>query len=667
MLKYEHSMQHLRNGLLQLFLFALTLVPAALQAQTPIYLHDSLDQQIFPLSKLTYYQDYTQALSLEEAAAPTFQHNFKLNPDYTAKDFDDKAVYWIKLQIRHNPASQKKWLLEFYDQRIDEIQAYLPDPHGGNQLYRAGDRQPFAQRQLQHKNFEFMLHNATDQELTYYFRVKSQGSADIRIALRSLNWFVFYALNEYLLFGIFYGMVLIICLYNFLMYTAFRESKYLIYVAYLVSLALYAMSIDGLAFQYLWPEQPGLNQIAYGLAQFSMVIWALRFTQRFLNTRNRFPKAEQLIWATILLRSLYFLICLLVDSQLFEWGLVEVVPLTVMLGISMYAWQRKYRPARFVVAAYSILFLGFFLKVFTNLGLLPFSIVLNYSLRFSFFVEMLLLSFALADQVRLLKDKKEKAQRRIIKQMSLNVALKETVNRELAEKMTLKEKVNRELEQKVLERTQALQQNYKALEQANQKLTDQAREIHQINSMLDLDNWKLKNSLRTALNDRLLNKNLDYAEFQKLYPHERACLRYLEKLKLGIPFSCKKCSHSKCTESTTAYARRCTRCGRSESVTAFTLFHGVKFPIEKAFYLAYITINEHTHFTLDDLSAMLELRRNTAWGFRQKVQMVKEALQQRKKGKVPNWEEIVLSSPNTFPKGQKTASQQAPAHSVKVH
>ncbi len=648
--------------LLSLFIIiAVAALPFTLQAQAPVVLHDSLDQQIFPLSKLAYYQDYTHKLSLEEVSAPDFQQRFKLNPGYTSKDFNDEAVYWVKMQIRHNPASVKKWMLEFYDQRLDEIQAYIPDQYGYYHLYQAGDRQLFKERQLQHKNFEFMLDNSANQERTYYFRIKSQGSADIRIALRSLNWFVYYALNEYLLFGIFYGMVLIICLYNSLMYTAFRESKYLIYVAYLVSLAVYVMSIDGLAFQYLWPAQPALNQIAYGVAEFSMVVWALRFTQKFINTRHRFPIADNLIWTTIIARSLYFLICLVVDPQLFEYGLVEVVPLSVMLGVSIFALQQGYRPARFIVAAYSILFLGFVLKVLTNLGLLPFSIVLNYSLRFSFFLEMLLLSFALADQVRILKDKKEKAQRRIIKQMTQNVALKEVVNKELAEKMALKEKVNQELEQKVLERTQELQQNNQKLELANQKLTDQAREIHQINSMLDLDNWKLKNSLRKELNDRLLNKNLDYAEFQKLYPDEKTCLRYLDKLKQGIPFHCKKCSNTKCTESNKVYAKRCTRCGKSESVTAYTLFHGVKFPIEKAFYLGYITINGHAHFTLDELAALLNLRRNTIWGFKQKAQLVIDYQQQRKKGKPVHWEEMVLSCPSTLTKQQKPAPLQPQA------
>jgi hypothetical protein len=250
-----------------LLLFFLAAIPVKLAAQNQaIEIDDSFNQRIFPLSKLEYYQDYSGTLDFEDISSPAFQKNFRLNPSYTAKDFDDRAVYWVKIEIKHNPVSRKKWLLEFYDQRIDEIQAYIPDRTGTYREYKAGDMWVFSERQFQHKNFEFMLDNSSTQELTYFFRINSHGSADIRIALRSLNRFVFYALNEYLLFGIFYGMVLIISLYNFLLYTAFREKKYLIYVCYLLSIAVYAMCIDGLAFQYLWPNNPALNRIAYGVA-----------------------------------------------------------------------------------------------------------------------------------------------------------------------------------------------------------------------------------------------------------------------------------------------------------------------------------------------------------------------------------------------------------------
>ncbi|MEM7110680.1 MAG: receptor, partial [Bacteroidota bacterium] len=48
----------------------------------------------------------------------------------------------------------------------------------------------------------------------------------------------------------------------------------------------------------------------------------------------------------------------------------------------------------------------------------------------------------------------------------------------------------------------------------------------------------------------------------------------------------------------------------------------IKFPIEKAFYILYVTNNRKNEFTLDELSEMLDLRRNTVWSFKKKIEEI---------------------------------------------
>ena len=90
--------------------------------------------------------------------------------------------------------------------------------------------------------------------------------------------------------------------------------------------------------------------------------------------------------------------------------------------------------------------------------------------------------------------------------------------------------------------------------------------------------------------------------------------------------------------------RKCTTCKHIESPTANTIFHGVKFPLNKAFYLVY-----HAHYskkskTIDELSEELDLRRNTLWAFRKKVQERRTEL--IKEGKIKEnspWESIIIN------------------------
>jgi hypothetical protein len=275
------------------------------------------------------------------------------------------------------------------------------------------------------------------------------------------------------------------------------------------------------------------------------------------------------------------------------------------------------------------LFTGFFIRTLVYFNVLPFTTPLHYSLHFSFVLEMLFLTFALGDRIRILKDMRDRALKRIIHQHEVN--------------MQLKDKVNRELEQKVHERTLELNEKNQELEETNAKLERQSFEINQINSMLDLDNWKLKNSIKEVLNERLMEKTMDYSQFKTLYPDTLACYRFLENLKWTKGFHCRKCDNEKYFDGAQKFSRRCTRCGYNESITAYTIFHSLKFPIEKAFYIAYLTVVGHKDYTLENLAEQLDLRVNTLWGFRHKV--ADRISELEKKGHKPNasrWEEVIL-------------------------
>ena len=203
--------------------------------------------------------------------------------------------------------------------------------------------------------------------------------------------------------------------------------------------------------------------------------------------------------------------------ELLTYRNIEIIPLSLIFYSAIMVWKRGYRPARFFVMAYGILFAGFFIRSLVYFNILPFTTSLHYSLHFSFVLEMLFLTFALGDRIRILKAMRDRALKRIIHQHELN--------------MQLKDKVTRELEQKVMERTLELNRKNQELETINQKLEQQSIEINQINSMLDLDNWKLKNSIREVLNERLMEKTMDYRQFRTLYPDGLACYRFLESLK----------------------------------------------------------------------------------------------------------------------------------------
>ncbi|MCK6618704.1 MAG: transposase [Cyclobacteriaceae bacterium] len=599
------------------------------QAQIPFELNEAVEERNFMPNELSYFIDPTNTLSFIEISSPEYANRFKTHSDYHNIDFQVNAAYWIRLPIRTNSGLKKMWLLEFYDQTIDHIEAFVPISDGSYRIVHLGDQQPFSKRFFHHKNFEIQLDTQRDTLMVFYFKVQSHEFADLRIALRSVNRFVYYALNEYFLFGTFYGMIVIIALYNFLVYLAIREIKNIYYICYLLSVAGYAMSLDGIGFQYLWPDYPHWNNYAVGIFLYSLIIWALIFTRKFLSTHANAPKLDRAIKLVLIMRSFVFVTELFFFPQFLTYRNLDILPLSLIFYTGITVWRNGYKPARFFVIAYGILFTGFFLRMLVYFNVLPFTIMSHYSLHFAFVLEMLFLTFALGDRIRILKDMRDRALRRIIHQHELN--------------MQLKDKVNRELEDKVQARTIELDHKNKELEETNQKLIQQAEKLNKINSMLDLDNWKLKSSIKEVLNERLQEKTMDYKQFKTLYPDSLACYRFLENLKWESGFKCKRCANEKYFAGATKFARRCSRCGYNESITAFTIFHGIKFPIEKAFYIAYLTVTGRRDTTLETLAGMLELGLNTVWAFKTKVnKRVAELEKKHKRPLVSRWEEVIL-------------------------
>lgn len=591
---------------------------------------DDVQERIFLLKDLEFLIDSTNALTFAEISDPGRAHQFHKHPNYQNKDYESGLSYWIRFSVHHVP-SKKVWLIEFYDQTIDQIEAYLPGDNGQYQKIVMGDRLPFWQRTFDHKNFEVQLEPRAGTIQNYYFRIQSHEFADIRIAFRSVNRFVFYALSEYFLFGTFYGMILIIALYNLLVFLAIREIKYIYYIFYILSVALYAMSLDGVGFQYLWPAHPEWNDYASGIFLYSLILWALIFTRRFLSTRAKVPALDTLLKAMILLRTVIFLVELFFYPRFFAFRFIEIAPLGLIFFTGIKIWLRGYRPARYFVVAYGLLLLGFFIRSLVFFDVIQLTTLSHYSLHFSFVVEMLFLTFALGDRITILKDNRDRAFRRIIQQHELN--------------MELKDKVNKELEGKVQERTIALNQKNQELEETNDRLLRQTHEISQINSVLDLDNWKLKNRVKEVLEEMLLEKTMNYQEFKTLYPDTLACYRFLESLKWEHQFNCRKCGNDRYFDGHQKFSRRCTRCGYNESITAYTVFHNLKFPIEKAFFITYLAVMGRKTYTLEALSDVLDLRLGTIWGFRQKVLSQLQNLNSM--GRTPSiskWHEVILTN-----------------------
>lgn len=75
-------------------------------------------------------------------------------------------------------------------------------------------------------------------------------------------------------------------------------------------------------------------------------------------------------------------------------------------------------------------------------------------------------------------------------------------------------------------------------------------------------------------------------EFAERFTSDKSCAEYLAHAKWDSGFRCVKCGHTG-SQIRRDHSRTCNKCSHTESATANTLFHKVKFGVRKAFFICF--------------------------------------------------------------------------------
>lgn len=573
-----------------LLLTFLWVFPPLLVAQKPLVISDKLYDYLLEGENIYFCQDTTRLLDGESVLKKKFI------PLPVGSDIPNlnTSHFWFKFTIQNNSNSQK-WLLEILEFGIAKVAFYDVRE---DSLIETGYSEIFNTRTYQHKNFAFDLSVGAGETKTYLLKTSSSPFGPV-MKIRSNTMFISYANKEYLLLGLYYGLLILIVTYNFFLFINLKDNTHLYYIFYVVAIGLRSLQCDGLGFQYLWPSFPPLNQWLNFAPQLLLISFSA-YAINFLELRKEYNRYYRIILYSLAGYFGLYLIDLFFPVRAIQ--LVYLIPFFITYGISIIVYRKGYKPARFFVLGYSLFILSqvFFFLILTGFHLENEILILLfvYSLNIGFVVEAFIFSIALADKIKIFKQEKESAQQIIINQLKINEELKD--------------KVNRELELKVSERT-------RELENAKAKLQEQSEKINNMNMLLDLENFKLKSNVKEINIERGLLKALSFDEFVKTFPDESACFRFIDELKWSNGFTCYKCGNHKYLKGNDPFARRCTKCQYIETIKANTIFHNLKFPVEKAFQMIYLILTSEKEVSTYELARKLKLQQKTCWSFRQKI------------------------------------------------
>lgn len=118
---------------------------------------------------------------------------------------------------------------------------------------------------------------------------------------------------------------------------------------------------------------------------------------------------------------------------------------------------------------------------------------------------------------------------------------------------------------------------------------------------------------------RIFKQELSEKHLGELFSDDEKCLEFLADSKWKDGFVCRKCGNTNYCPGKTPFSRRCTKCKTEESAAAGTIFHNCKFPIHKAFYIAYTVCRGKEEISTYEFARRLSLRQMTCWNFKAKI------------------------------------------------
>lgn len=426
---------------------------AGATAQPYITLRDSASMQMIGRS-VQIFEDTSATMSLTEVQhSGIFHPSTSLVPNMGLS----RSAFWVRFTV-FNSGQDNSQFLSIPNPEIEEVDTYIQRSDGSYKHFTGGQSRrldKWTRRDIDH-TINYIL--PSTQISTIYIRLHSHKQIQIPIYLGSSNATLTKLSFRDGFAGAYVGLMLVMLLYNLFIFIFSRDRDYIIYVIYVFFVGITQANFLGIAKLYIWGNQIFWSTKASIILTIVTAVIANIFMQRFIHAKKHAPKLIKFSWL------IYLSFAIGLGINLFSNPLVGYDILQISAGVmAMYqltvafvSYLKKARTARYFLLAWSVFLVGIILYVLKDLGVIPYNELTQNMMTIGSAVEVVLLSFGLADKINVLRQEKELSQAKAIAMAKENELF--VVNQ------------NVELERKVTERTHALQETNDHLKRTQTQL-----------------------------------------------------------------------------------------------------------------------------------------------------------------------------------------------------
>lgn len=422
------------------------------------------------------YVDKTNTLDVYGAKKKL--HEFKYFDGKKASfGFGDVSV-WVHVSIANTKDSINSFIIEFPFPPLDSIEVFQFKNSELIDTYHTGDLKDFHSRKVESAKFAFPALLEGKESTEFFFKIKTDGALNLGMKVSDEKSFHTQESASSMMLGGYYGAVVLMLIYNFILFMMIKDKVYIDYVIFhFVYLAL-QLGLNGHSFQFFWPSVPNINLYYIPITMTLSHVFAIIFTNSFLDIKNILPKMFQFFkWLNIV----NVIVILIVMTTPYKDSIKFVTITGIVVASSLFLVgvyiliKYRTRESKYFVTAWSFLLTGVLMGEFQNLGLVNMNAFTLHGPQLGAFFELGLLSFALASKY--------------------NDVMKRLISKEAQ-----LQELNKELEIKVENRTSQLQKELSNKNILLKELFHRVKNNLQIVSgLLSLQSNKVKESSSKAI------------------------------------------------------------------------------------------------------------------------------------------------------------------------
>lgn len=325
-------------------------------------------------------------------------------------------VYWFRFTTKSTESKSLKVLLSVEYSALDDLQIYELRENQPPKLYHLGDTLPFKSRPINNRNFIVPFTYEAEESKQFYLRVSTTGSVQLPVFIRDYDHFNDHEQSYLTGQGFYYGLMFIMAVYNLFLFISIRDVAYLYYATSVAGFGLFQVALHGFGFQFLWPEFVGIN--SWGIPFFLCVFgWSGSFfAASFLRLKELHINYHRFFvgWGTLLgvigLASLFAPYQHIIKVA----AILALPPVFTVMYISVKMLFEGHKSARFFAFAWSAFLVALALLALNKLSILPRTLLTEYATQIGGILQVLLLSFALADRINMDRKAKLAAQQKLL-------------------------------------------------------------------------------------------------------------------------------------------------------------------------------------------------------------------------------------------------------------